>query len=133
MIKYWSDKALGGGPLVEDFKVKYSDDQEYNVKLPLLETIKNSSTYGFFNVNRIAFAAQATYYLDAWVLSTDKEDAKALNLWSSDPNYKNEVKCCWNSGLQVSKSINGFARILHYFDQYNEGAQPSSTFQIWEG
>ena len=74
LMKYWADESLGGGPLIKDFKFKYEsgDLEDQDVQLPLMNLIKNSPTYGFYNINKIAFAAQATYYLDAWVLSTSK-------------------------------------------------------------
>jgi len=84
-------------------------------------------------LKQVAFSAASTYYYDIWILATREEDTASLELWATDSEYADVTKCCWTTGLEIAKKLNGFARVIHYFDKENEGKQPTTAFQIWEG
>ena len=70
----------------------------------------------------------STYYLDVWITASTKEDAKSLQTWAEDPVFKDKVKCCWFTGHKISEKLNGYGRVIHYFDQYYDGVKPTSAF-----
>lgn len=103
-----------------------------SIRVPLLEQIQQTPTFGYFELERIAFSKDSTYFYDAWLLSTSQKDAQILEGYTGDL-FKGSIICCWTTGPEISKKLTGFARIIHYYDKYNEGSKPSTAFQIWEG
>lgn len=132
--KYWESAAVGGGTLMKDLNgIYFPDDTLKFIKVPLLQTIRETDTFGYFHIKKIAFSANAAYYYDVWILSTNRADAPTLEAWATDSKFQEKTKCCWNTGLEISKKLNGFARVIQYNDENSGGARPATTFQLWEG
>ena len=98
------------------------------LQTPLKEKINTTPTYGYFQINRIEFQPGINFYYNVQLLATNKDDIDSLKVWSTEGKFKDVVKCCWTTGLQVAKRLNGFARVIHYQDNVNDGLTPASAF-----
>lgn len=61
ILQYWNNKSLGGGPLTQNLASKNVS----GIKSPLKDMIKNSSTYGYFEIKNILVARKLyNHFLD---------------------------------------------------------------------
>lgn len=111
--KYWSDPELGGGPITADL----STPNASGIKTPLRAKMQSASVHGYYEIKKIQDSKWPGTYFDVWLLSTD-EDVTKLEEWSKDPE---STKCCWGSGEEVQRFLNGFGRMISYYDPDRTG------------
>ena len=137
--RYWETASMGGGPLMKSltsfrFSKGLKSVTVASIGVPLPRLMEERNTYGFSIIKRVQFAAESTYFYDIWVLSTNRGDAAALrDLVRDQQKSATAALCCWTTGAEVAKYVNGFARVIHYVSQDHHSATPGSAFQIWEG
>lgn len=112
---YMTTKSIGGGHITQPLRLGAG----WTVETPLATTIRSTRTYGYYLIRQLrdATSFRASYY-DIWILATRKSDENLLLTLDRNPNA---VKCCFNSRNErgdraMSESINGFARLINYYD-----------------
>jgi len=65
--RYWTEPAFGGGPITKDLRISDS----VGLKTPILNSISNVPTYGFYEITRIKYSIRETnFYYDVQFLAT---------------------------------------------------------------
>ena len=91
-------------------------------------------TFGHYSIEKVRHSgSQANEYYDIWITSTNSEDTAALEV-ADIPTNKGQ--CCWNllnPELSKRTNLNGFARVIQYYDDRYKGNRPKYMIRMWEG